>query len=195
MQDDPDLDLVRALQAGKDEALEALMGRHREAIFRFAYRHLLNEADAEEIAQETFVRAYFSIGRFRPAAKFSTWLYQIALNLCRDRKRSRTERDRSRAVSIEHVPEGKLPTGQGSPARPDQQMESRARLAALEKAIAELPFKWRTPLILTALEGISHQEAGRILGLSAKAIEMRVYRARGLLWEKMSSQGFLASSA
>src|SRR3954452_2627650 len=153
MQDDPDLDLVRALQAGEDDALEGLMGRHRGAIFRFAYRHLLNEGDAEDVAQETFVRAYFAIGRFRPSARFSTWLYHIALNLCRDRKRSRAERARSASVPIEQVPEGKLAAVPGSPARPDQQMESRARLAALEKAIAELPLKWRTPLILTALEG------------------------------------------
>src|SRR3954453_22637982 len=111
MQDDPDLDLVRALQAGQDEPLEALMGRHRDAIFRFAYRHLLNEEDAEDVAQETFVRAYFSIGRFRPSAKVSTWLYQIALNLCRDRKRSRAERERAASVPMERVPEDKLQAG------------------------------------------------------------------------------------
>jgi RNA polymerase sigma factor (sigma-70 family) len=191
MEDDPDLDLVRALQAGKDEALEGLMGRRREAIFRFAYRHLLNEADAEDVAQETFVRAYFSIGRFRPSAKVSTWLYRIALNLCRDRKRSRAERDRSASVPLERVPEGNLQVGSASSTQPDLQMESRDRVAALEKAIAELPLQWRTPLILTALEGVSQQETGRILGLSAKAVEMRVYRARRLLLEKLVVGGFL----
>jgi RNA polymerase sigma-70 factor (ECF subfamily) len=192
-EDDPDLDLVRALQAGQDQALAALMGRHREAIFRFAYRHLANEADAEEVAQETFVRAYFSIGRFRPTAKVSTWLCQIALNLCRDRKRGRAAQERAASVPMERVPEDKLQAGEASPMRPDQHLETRTWLAALEKAIAELPFKLRTPLILTALEGMSHQEAGRILGVSAKAVELRVYRARRLLSEKMASQGFLPS--
>ena len=189
-EDDPDLELVRALQAGQDEALTALMGRHREAIFRFAYRHLANREDAEEVAQETFVRAYFALERFRPSARVSTWLYQIALNLCRDRKRSRAERERSASVPMERVAEDKLQAGVAPSERPDRQMETRAWLAALEKAIAELPFKWRSPLILTALEGMSH-EAGRILGLSAKAIELRVYRARRLLSEKMAAQGFL----
>src|SRR5271165_3901139 len=88
-QEDPDLTLVQALQDGEDRTLNELMDRHREGLFRFVLRHVHNEADALELAMETFVRAYFNIGKFRPRAKFATWLYQIALNLCRDHLRSR----------------------------------------------------------------------------------------------------------
>ena len=72
--DDPDLELVRALQAGEESALGELMGRHEEAIFRFFYRYLTNATDAADLTQETFVRVFFRIQQFQPAAKFSVWL-------------------------------------------------------------------------------------------------------------------------
>src|SRR5260221_9952922 len=89
---DPDLELVRSLAGGDELALDALMARYEEPIFHFLYRHVLNEADAHDLAQEVFVRLYFNIGKFKPKAKFSTWLYQIALNLCRDHAKSKRTR-------------------------------------------------------------------------------------------------------
>src|SRR5262245_58899519 len=88
-EEDSDLALVQALQNGKDGTLNELMDRHREGLFCFVSRHVGNQTDALELTMETFVRAYFNIGKFRPKAKFATWLYQIALNLCRDHLRSR----------------------------------------------------------------------------------------------------------
>ena len=88
-EEDSDLALVLALQHGEDRTLNELMDRHREGLFRFVLRHVRNETDALELTMETFVRAYFNVGKFRPRAKFVTWLYQIALNLCRDHLRSR----------------------------------------------------------------------------------------------------------
>ena|SRR5271163_3317377 len=158
-QEDPDLSFVTALKAGQDQALNALMDRHRKGVFNFVYRHIPNEADAHELTAEAFVRAYFNIGRFRPSAKFVTWLYQIALNLCRDHLKSRA-------------------------------YEGREELSALEKAISELPEDLKNPLILTALEGYSQAEAAELLGISQKAVEMKIYRARKLLLEKMSKIGF-----
>jgi RNA polymerase sigma-70 factor, ECF subfamily len=79
---------VRALKAGQDQALNALMDRHRKGVFHFVFRHIPNEADALELTTEVFVRAYFNIERFQPTAKFVTWLHQIALNLCRDHSKA-----------------------------------------------------------------------------------------------------------
>src|SRR5271156_1425728 len=87
-QEDPDLSFVTALKSGQDQALNALMDRHRKGVFNFVFRHIPNEAYALELTVEAFARAYFNIGRFRPSAKFVTWLYQIALNLCRDHLKS-----------------------------------------------------------------------------------------------------------
>ena len=190
--EDPDLSFVTALQAGQDQALNALMDRHREGLFRFVLRYVHNEADALELAMETFVRAYFNIGRFRPSAKFVTWLYQIALNLCRDHSKSRAYQYSLQTVSAD------APTEEGeereplsvSDRDPVREAQGREELSALEKAISELPEDLKNPLILTALEGHSQAEAAELLGISQKAVEMKVYRARKLLLEKMSKIGF-----
>jgi RNA polymerase sigma factor (sigma-70 family) len=135
MQEDPHL--VQALLVGEDRALNTLMDRHREGLLRFVLRRVHNEADALELAIETFVRAYFNIEKFRPAAKFATWLYQIALNLCRDHLKSRAYQYSLRTTSFD-VPghEGEnpdlIPAPEGGPDRKTERLEE---LIALEKAI------------------------------------------------------------
>jgi RNA polymerase sigma factor CnrH len=190
--EDPDLLLVQALKVGQDRALNALMDRHREGIFRFVLRQVHNEADALELAMETFVRAYFNIEKFRPAAKFATWLYQIALNLCRDHLRSRAYQNSLRTTSFDAParegadPSLLLATERG----PDQKTDRLEELTALEKAISELPEDLKSAFILTALEDRQQAETAELLGISLKAVEMRVYRARKSLLEKMSKMGF-----
>jgi RNA polymerase sigma factor CnrH len=189
---DPDLILVQALMLGKDHALNALMDRHREGLFCFVLRHVHNEADALELAMETFVRAYFNIDKFRPAAKFATWLYHIALNLCRDHVKSRAYQYSLQTVSFD------APAQEGddqsvllaTEGRPDQKADRVEELIALEKAIGELPEDLKNAFILTALEDRPQAETAELLGISLKAVEMRVYRARKLLLEKMSKMGF-----
>jgi RNA polymerase sigma factor CnrH len=190
--DDPDLGFVQALQAGHAQALTALMDRHRQAIFQFVLRHVPNEADALELAAEVFVRAYFRIGSFEPTAKFVTWLYQIALNLCRDHARSRAYRDSLQTVSADAPAapgEGPGPIRAGE-RDPLAQTERREELDAVQTAIRGLPPDLKGPLILTALEGYSQAEAAALLGLSPKAVGMKVYRARKLLLAKMDKMGF-----
>jgi RNA polymerase sigma factor CnrH len=194
-QDDPDLGFVQALKSGQNEALNVLMYRHRKGIFHFVLRRIPNEADALELTAEVFVRAYFSIGRFEPTAKFVTWLYQIALNLCRDHSKSRAYRASLQTVSADAPAEE---GGEQSPLlaaerNPLEQIERREELNALEKAIYELPQDLKQPLILTALEGYSQAAAAELLGLSEKAIGMKVYRARKRLLAKMNKIGFLRS--
>ena len=189
---DPDLILVQALMLGKDHALNALMDRHREGLFCFVLRHVHNEADALELAMETFVRAYFNIDKFRPAAKFATWLYHIALNLCRDHVKSRAYQYSLQTVSFD------APAQEGddqsvllaTEGRPDQKADRVEELIALEKAIGELPEDLKNAFILTALEDRPQAETAELLGISLKSVEMRVYRARKLLLEKMSKMGF-----
>ena len=190
--EDPDLILVQALQVGKDQALNALMDRHREGLFRFVLRHVHNEADAMELAMETFVRAYFNIEKFRPAAKFATWLYHIALNLCRDHVRSRAYQYSLQTVSFDApAQEGDDPSLLlATEGRPDQKADRVEELTALEKAISELPEDLKNAFILVALEDRPQAETAELLGISLKAVEMRVYRARKLLLEKMSKMGF-----
>ncbi len=190
MPPDPDLDLVRALQAGDSSALSQLIARHQDSLFRFIYRHLLNEQDTKEVLQDTFVRMYFKIHTYHPRAKFITWLYRIALNLCRDQVRSRHQKQKKQTDSLEGEWDGKTSLADSLPDAMTTAFENvsdREQMAILRKAISELPEELKTAFILAALEGKTHLECAEILGTTAKTIEMRVYRARKLLLEVMSS--------
>ncbi len=188
---DADLALVRALQAGDDSALDELMARHRDPLFRFILRYVGNEADAVELAQEAFVRAYFAIGRFKPRARFTTWLHQIALNLCRDHARSRRVREAARTDPLEPSGPGEYPLDPVSPApSPRDQAAQREKLAAVARGVAQLPHDLRAALILSAMEQRSHQECAEILQTTAKAVEVRIYRARQRLREWLDQAGF-----
>ncbi|HEX6566329.1 MAG TPA: RNA polymerase sigma factor [Chthoniobacterales bacterium] len=188
VKEDPDIGLVRSLQNGEEQALDALMDRHRDSLFRFVFAHVPNEADALELTQEAFVRAYFNIQRFQPSAKFVTWLYHIALNLCRDHSRSKAYHCSLKTVSVEESND--LRQVASNQKAPDQAMETRDQLIALEKAIAALPHDLKPALILTAMEGHSYNEAAELLGISPKAVGTKVYRARKLLQKKLQKLGF-----
>jgi RNA polymerase sigma factor (sigma-70 family) len=190
--EDPDLGLVRALQAGEERALNTLIERHHEGLYRFVFRHIANEDDAIELTQKAFVRAYLNIQKFRPTAKFVTWLYHIALNLCRDYARSPAYRHLSKTISTDLSVEGSERQRPliSNLLGPDKQTQDREKLRAVVEAISELPQDLKNPLILTALEGYSHADAAELLGISPKAVEMKVYRARKLLLKKMGEMGF-----
>lgn len=187
---DPDLPLVQAFQAGDERAFDALVERYQERIFHFVCRSVANRSDAEEIAQEAFVRTYFHLGKFRPNPLFSTWLFRIAVNLCRDHLRRQGSSWAIRTESIANDPRHpEAPREREFPSQaPDPAVAAsrREELATVEREIERLPPELKAPLILTALEGISHEEAGRLLGVSAKAVEVKVYRARKLLLKRLA---------
>ena len=182
MADDPDLELVLALQNGDDLALNALMDRHREPLFRFLYRYARNETIARDMAQEAFVKAYFHIKEFRPGPRFSTWLYRIALNLCYDYARSKHGK---RALLHEPIPmpgeEGVTANLAGKGCGPAEGVVISEELANVQQAIAELPHDLKAALLLHVVEEHSQKEVAEMLGTTPKSIELRVYRARKLL--------------
>ena len=192
---DPDLELVQALAGGDESALTGLMDRYEEPIFYFIHRHVLNNEDARELAQEVFVRLFFNAAKFKPEAKFSTWLHQIALNLCRDHVKSRRARQARQTDSLtareddEEHPAGDVAVENRTPS---DSAQTREKLAALDDGMAALPHDLRTALVLTSLEQRSHHECAELLKTTPKAIETRVYRARKFLMEWMSKAGFVA---
>ena len=190
---DPDLALVEALAGGDESALTGLMDRYEVPIFHFIYRHVFHDEDARELAQEVFVRLFFNVGKFKPEARFSTWLYQIALNLCRDHVKSRHTRQAARTDSLSaREDDDEHPAGDVAVQNRTSSDEAQARekLAALDGGMAALPHELRTALVLTTLEQRSHQECAALLKTTPKAIETRVYRARKFLMEWMSKAGF-----
>lgn len=171
-------DMVQ-LAAGRDTALNELMARHGERLFHYLIRLLQDEAEAADLAQETFARVYLNREKFHAEKKFSTWLYAIATNLARDRLRWLT---RHRHVPLEGAhedEEGGL--GNVLPANsptPREHLEAEERVAAVRRAVAALPEDLRVPLVLSEYEDQSHAEIAVVLECSPKAVEMRLYRAR-----------------
>jgi len=171
-------DMAR-LAAGHDSALNDLMNRHAQRLFHYLIRQLRDESDAEDTAQETFVRVFQNRSRFDPKHRFSTWLYSIATNLARDRQRWRSRHPQV-SLDAENDSSGgdlqdKLPaTG----ATPEEKMIGGERADAVRSAIAKLPEDLRTVILLFEYEGQSQQEIAKVLDCTPKAVEMRLYRAR-----------------
>lgn len=175
---DTDLELARRAAAGDERAFTLLMRTHKEPLYRFVRRYT-GEADAAyEIVQESFISAWKAINRFDGRRTFLTWLRAIALNKCRDRGRRLAVRrlilgDAGVDVEAQAQPDPS-PTG-------EEALVHREDLATLDRAIAQLPAKLKEPLLLTYFDEMSQQEAAVFLGITVKAVETRVYRARQLL--------------
>ena len=166
------------------------MERHSGGLFNFIYRYVLNEQDARDLLQETFIRAYFKRHQFQPRAKVSTWLYRIALNLCRDHARSRSTKDgkstESLVIRSEDGEERERDIAAKSP-NPAEIAQTNEALLMLESAIQTLPHDLKAAFILAVLENRSQKECSDLLDITVKAVETRVYRARKLLETKLAS--------
>ena len=178
-----DTDLLERLRAGDPRAFEELVRTHQHRVFGVALRMLQNPAEAEDIAQEVFLRVYRAIGAFRGDAKLSTWLYGITSNLCVNRltAASRT-RMRHDEEALAQAP-SEMPDATAA-------MERGEVEAALDQAIAELPDERRIVIVLRDLEGLSYEEIAEALGLELGTVRSRLHRARMDLKSKM--ERFLA---
>ncbi len=170
--------LMAALAAGDLPALDVLMLRWQRPLHAFLHRHLLNEADALDLAQETFVRLYRHRENYRPGARFTTWMFQIALNLARDHAR---KRERRRTDSLEAAPASAVAGLAAAGATPDTAARRSEEVAAVRAAIAALPEELREVLVLFEYEDRTHAEIAEIIGATPKAVETRLYRARDKL--------------
>jgi RNA polymerase sigma-70 factor (ECF subfamily) len=173
---------MERLQRGHDAALNDLMERHATAVFQFLCRMLQNEDDANDLAQETFVRVFRAKESYNPAQRFSTWLFTIAANLGRNHIRWRT---RHPNVSLNAESEqsehslGETLVSDG-PA-PSEQTLNTERAAAVRTAVSQLPEDMREAIVLCEWEELSMAEAATVAKTTPKAIESRLYRARQIL--------------
>lgn len=171
-----DAALVAVVLAGDSRAFTELMRRHKDAIYRFIRRYVGDADEAYDLVQETFVAAWSALSTFDSAKPMRAWLRRIALNKCRDwTRRRQVRRFFFAAASLDAA--GGVAAASVSESAP----ETERQLTALDRHIAVLPAALKEPLILTQFEGLSHKEAARLLNISPKAIEMRVYRARAQL--------------
>jgi len=174
-----DAALVSEALAGGKGAFTALVRRHQEPIYRFVRRYVGDADEAYDLVQETFVAAWEALARFDSAHSAGGWLRRIALNKCRDWSRRRAVRHffyRARDIDAPATNVASETTDQTAALGERERV-----LARLDAAIAALPASLKEPLILTVFDGLSQQAAAAILGITAKAVETRIYRARQIL--------------
>jgi RNA polymerase sigma-70 factor (ECF subfamily) len=183
-----DRELVAAAREGDAEAFGLLVRRHQRRVYRLAVHLLKTAAEAEDVTQDTFVRAYGALDRFDGRSEPFTWIYRICVNLSLNALRSRKTRrasspddPRIEGMLIDHRPAA------GSPARSsaDKQLGR-----ALVEGIDELSDTLRTTLVLVCIDGLSHAEAGEVLGCPEGTVAWRVHEARKKLRGKLAERGF-----
>jgi RNA polymerase sigma-70 factor (ECF subfamily) len=160
--------LVDACRAGRREAFDQIVLRHSRSMYQVCYRFVGNQADATDLTQEAFLRAFRALDRFKGEASVRTWLYRIAVNLCLNKVSVRTPRG-------EPVEESRLPASR-EPDAMSRLLETE-RATRVRAAIARLPKTQRATLILRVYQELPHQEIARVLGSSVGAVKANIFHA------------------
>jgi RNA polymerase sigma-70 factor, ECF subfamily len=183
--EDPDARLMMLVRDGDREAFRTLFERHVGPVARFAAHFLGNPARGEEIAQDVFLQLYRARERYEPRARFSTYLYTIAQNLCRNEVRRPEFKNRAEPLDRDHeTPLDVADVAQAGPAGEGEAEASGRELAErLRILLAELPEAQRAALILSRSEELRYQEIGEILNCSEQAVKSLIFRATRRLKE------------
>jgi RNA polymerase sigma-70 factor (ECF subfamily) len=185
-----DRELVDAAREGDGEAFGTLMRRHQRRIYRLAVHLLRDAAEAEDVTQETFVRAYGALARFDGRSEAFTWIYRIAVNLSLNTIRARKS-DRKGVSADDPRLEGSLVETRAGSASPQGASESRELGRALCEGLDSLSDTLRTTLILVGVDGLSHTQAGEVLGCPEGTVAWRVHEARKKLKAYLVERGFV----
>lgn len=172
---DADEDIVRRVKAGERHLFEVLMRRHNPRVYRVARSIAADEAEAEDIMQEAYVRAFTHIDGFEGRAKFSTWLTRITLNEALGRRRS-----------ARPFAEADLEAMKDRSDSPEESIASAQIVALLERAVAGLPEHFRVVFVLRAVEQLSVREVAEVLGIAEDTVKTRYFRARAALKDALS---------
>jgi RNA polymerase sigma-70 factor, ECF subfamily len=172
LHEQPDSEIVRQIQSGDAAAFDELMRRYKRPVVNFIFRMLGNAQDADDVAQDVFVRVYQNLDTYRPETKFSTWLFALARNAAIDRIRWRS---RHRTESIESAPELIASSGTA------EEVNTREIGDQIAAAIAKLPEDQKTAIVLCEFHGMSYAEIAGVMRCSEKSVESRLYRAKQTL--------------
>ena len=179
-----DEELVTRAQSGDQESFNQLVSRWERPIYALAYRTLGREDDARDVVQDAFLRAYRGLRSFKGEAKFSSWLYRITLNLCRDWIR------RERRAPVVQVPEGTDPVdladAQASPAESVEDLVARREMTeAVTRAMSELPEEQRVAILLKEYHGLTFQEIADQLNCPLSTVKTRLYQGLSVLRRRL----------
>ncbi|BDG09865.1 RNA polymerase sigma factor [Anaeromyxobacter paludicola] len=178
MASDPDAALMLAFQGGDERAFRTLFDRHGRAMVRFCHHYVKDDARAEELAQDVFLKVHRSAARYQPTARFKTWLYRIASNHCLNelRRGEYAAREPARADGVPSEP-ADLDALPGGATTPEEAAMGQALAGAVEGLLARLPEKQRAAFVLCRLEGLSYEEIAEVLETSVSAVKSLLHRA------------------
>lgn len=188
-----DEELVARATAGDQDAFSQLVTRWERPIYALAYRTLGREEEARDVVQDAFLRAYRGLKGFKGEAKFSSWLYRITLNLCRDWMR------KERRAPVAQVPEGTDPIDladqQAAPIESVEDLVARREMsAAVQRAMADLPEEQRTAIMLKEYHGLTFQEIAEMLDCPLSTVKTRLYQGLTVLRRRLERQQAEAAS-
>jgi RNA polymerase sigma-70 factor (ECF subfamily) len=177
--------LVEGCRRGDFDCFERLVGRYEKKIYNLALRMLRDPDDAREILQETFLKVYDNLEKFRGEAHLSTWIYRIAMNEALMRIRKNKHRPRSLEVTDEDGERREIDVEDWAP-RPVERLLTKELGGELDRAIALLPEDYRGAFLLRDVEGLSNEQIAKAMKLSVPAVKSRIHRARVFLRNELS---------
>ena len=197
---DSDMQVVQRVLAGDTESFRILVDLHRDKLFGVLMRILADPQMAEEVAQDTFVKAYTRLGGFRGESAFSTWLIQIGVHQARDFHRKRQRANGASIISLEELrqrnPDGWETAVDHQGSDPLATLEGQEKWQALENELSGIPTAFREVFTLRHLENMEYEDISRVTGDTIGTLKVRVHRARALLKTRMEARGFdLGSSS
>ena len=187
VQTDPDAALMLRARRGDRAAFSGLVDKYKQPVMNFVFRSLRDEIEAEDLAQNVFLQAWKSRGRYRQTAKFSTWLFTIARNLCLNEIRRRS-RHPAESIEEEHAEHEDQPHRQyedRSQMAPPEQLLQGELARKIEEALAGLPENQRTAILLCRQDELSYEEIAEVLDCSLSATKSLIHRGRETLKEKL----------
>ena len=184
--EDLDQDLVRRVQQGDKSAFDLLVIKYQHKIVHLVNRYVKDPSEAQDVAQDTFIKAYKALGEFRGESAFYTWLYRIAINtaknylLSRSRRHSDYEVDMQDAEQIENAPQLKdIET-------PENQLMNEQIIQVIKSAIEKLPEEMRIAIMLREFEGMSYEEIAEAMDCPIGTVRSRIFRAREAIDEQLN---------
>jgi RNA polymerase sigma-70 factor (ECF subfamily) len=173
-----DLKIIEACLLGNTQAFSQLIDKYKSMVYNLAYRMCGNYHDSEDITQEAFVKTYQSLSHYNSAFRFSTWLYQITLNIIKDRLKKRN----LESISLDRILVNGRTTQDGlisgQEGNPENCLDNQYRKEKLMQAIISLPVQYREIIVLRHLQDLSYRELASILKISLDTVKVRLYRAR-----------------
>jgi RNA polymerase sigma-70 factor (ECF subfamily) len=190
MSDSTDIEIVRKVVAGDTEAFAEIVRRYQDRVFRFVYGHVDSYDEAYDAAQDVFVQVMESLASFRGESKFSTWLYSVTSNYCKNYRRKKS---RMKSVSISRgsgEDEYDIPLPDTRECTEDKVILDEM-VTAVHQEMGRLPSDYRDILRLRDVEGLPYEEISAVMGITLSNVKVRIHRGREMLRKRMAERGFI----